>query len=78
MGFQKLLVYRSDFQLAACRRLDVLCDVDNLVRIEIKAYNGVIALRVLRLLLDAQAVSSLVKLGNSVTLGGRSPCNRTP
>ena len=66
---QELLVDRRDLQFAAGGRLDVLGDLDHLVRVEVQADHGVIALGSLGFLFDAQAVAFLVELRDAVALG---------
>ena len=70
---QELLVHRGDFQLATCRRLDIFGHIDDLVGIEIQSHHGVVALRLLGLFLDAEAVAVFIKFGHAVTLGVAHP-----
>ena len=66
--FQELLIDGGYLQLSTRRRLDVFRHLNHLVRIEIQADNRIVTLRVLRFLLDAQAVARLIKLCHSVSL----------
>ena len=65
---QERLVDRRDLQLAAGGRLDPLRDVHHLVGVEIEADDGVVALRLRRLLLDRKAVAVRVELRHAVAL----------
>ncbi len=66
---EELLVDGRDLKLAACRRLDVRGHIHHLVGIEIEAHHGIVALGMLGLLLDGEAVALVVELGHAVALG---------
>ena len=66
---KELLIHRGDFQFSACRGLDVLGHLHHLVGIEVQAHNGVVALRLRRLFLDAHAAPFCVELHHAVALG---------
>ena len=70
---QELLVDGSNLVLATCRGLDMVGYIDNLVGVEVEAHNGVVALGVLGLLLDAEAVALAIELGHTVALGVADP-----
>ena len=57
---QELLVHRGDFKLTSCRGLDMLGHINNFVGIEIESHHGIVALGLLGLLLDAEAVALAV------------------
>ena len=63
------VVDRGDLQLAAGRRLHFLRDADHLVRIEIEAHDGIVALGLLRLLLDGLGIAVGVERDDAVALG---------
>ena len=65
---QKLLVHRGYLQLAPGRRLDPMGDLHNLVRVEVQPCDRIVALRLQRLLLDAEAVAFAVELRHPVAL----------
>ena len=66
---QILLVDGGNLQFAACRGLDVLGNIHHTVRIEIEAHDGIVRLRVLGFLLDAQTVAVGIELGHAIALG---------
>ena len=66
---QKLLVDGGDLQLAASTGLDGLGHLHHLVGVEVEAHHRVVALGLLRLLLDAETVAVPVELGHAVALG---------
>ena len=68
-ALQVFLIDRSDFQFTTCAGLDALGDFHHAVRIEIQAHNGIVRLRLLRLLLDAQAVALIVDFCHAIALG---------
>ena len=70
---EEALVHRRDLQLTACRRFDGLCHVHHLVRVEVQSHHGIVALGLLRLLLDAQAVAVTVELSHAVAFGIAHP-----
>ena len=70
---EELLVDGGDFELAARGGLDASRDVDDLVGVEIKTYDGIIGLGLPGLLLDGKAVAGRVELGDAVTLGVVDP-----
>ena len=65
---QILLVDGRDLQFAALAGLDVLGDLHHAVGIEVEAHDGVVALRMGRFLLDAEAVALAVKLRHAIAL----------
>ena len=65
---EKRLVHRGDLQFAALAGLDVLGDLHHAVGIEVEAHDGVVALRMGRFLLDAEAVALAVKLRHAIAL----------
>ena len=67
------LVHGGDFQLAARGGLDAFRDLHHLVRVEVEADDGVIALRVRRFLFDAEAIAGGVELGYAVAFGVGDP-----
>ena len=64
---QELLVYGGDFQLTTSGWHDMLSYIYHLVWIEIQAYHCIVALRIFRLLFNAQAIALLIKLSNSIS-----------
>ena len=70
---QKHLVDRGNLQLTACRRLDVLGHLHHLVGVEIEPHDGIVALGLLGLFLDAEHTSLGVELGHTVALGVGHP-----
>ena len=65
---QKILVHGGDFQFSAGAGLDMLGHFHHLVGVEVEAHDGVVALGLLGLFLNGEAVAVLVKLGHAVTL----------
>ena len=65
---QIFLVDGGYLQLPSPGRLHVLGNLHHAVRVEIQAHNGVVALWLLRLFLDAEHVSVLVELCNAISL----------
>jgi len=63
------LVDRGDFQLATRTGFDRFSDIDHLIIVEIEAGDGVIALWLDGLFLDADGFTSLVELNHAVALG---------
>ena len=70
---QEGLVDGGDLQLTAGTGLDVLGDIYHLVRVEVQAHDGVVALGLGRLLFDGEAVALLVELGHAVAFGVGDP-----
>ncbi len=70
---QEPLVDARDLQFAAGGGLDALSYLHDLVGVEVDARDGVVALRLGRLLLDAEAVAVFVKLGHAVALRVADP-----
>ena len=62
------MVHSGNLQLPTGRRLYVLGHLHNPVRVKIEPHNGIIALWMGRLLLNAQAVPLRIKLRHTVTL----------
>lgn len=67
--FEEALVDGGDLVFASCRRLDVGCYIDHLVRIEVEADYGIVALRTGWLLFDGEAVAFFVEFYHSIALG---------
>jgi len=66
---QEFLVHGGDFQFTTRTRFDAFGYVHHLVGVEVEAHHGVVALGLLRLLLDAETVAVPVELGHTVALG---------
>ena len=67
------LVHTRDLQLAACRGLDPSGHVDDLIRVEVEADYGVVALGLGGLLLDGDAAPLGVELRHPIALGVTDP-----
>ena len=65
---EELLVHARDLQFSACGRLDLLGYVHYFVGVKIQADHGIVALGLLRLFLDGEAVPIRVELRHAVTL----------
>ena len=70
---QETLVDGGDFQFATCRGFDGLGYVHHLVGVKVETYHSVVALGLLRFLLDAEAVAVFIELGHTVPLGVGHP-----
>ena len=60
------MVNGSYLILTTGRRLDVRCNINDLIGIEIESYYGIVALWFRRLLLNTKAVASFVKLSYTI------------
>ena len=72
-GFEEFLVHGGYFEFSARGRLNMFGHIYHFVGVEIKAYHSIVALGLLRLLLDAQAIALLVKFGHAIALGVADP-----
>ena len=63
---QIALVDGRDFQFSPCRRLYVLGRFDDAVGIEVKSYDGVVALGAFRLFLYAEAFPVCIEFCNAI------------
>ena len=68
VGFEIMLIDRSDFQFPTSRRFDVRCHIHHRIGVEIQAHHGIVGLGVLGLFFDRGALSSFVKGGDAITL----------
>ena len=66
---QIFLVNGCNLEFATGTGFDVLCNLNNAVGIEIQTYDSIVALRLLGLLLNAQAIALGINLGHSITFG---------
>ena len=67
-AIQEFLVHRCYLKFPACGRTDILCNFHHVIWIEIKSDDSIIALRLCRFLLDAEAIAVLVKLRDAIAL----------
>ena len=71
--FEEFLVHGGDFQFSSGAGFDVFGNINYLVGVEVEAHHSVVALGLLRLFFNAEAVALFVKFGHAVTLGVRYP-----
>ena len=71
--FEEFLVHGGDFQFSPGAGPDVFGNIHYLVGVEVEAHHGVVALGLLGLFLNAEAIALFVKFGHAVTLGVRYP-----
>ena len=75
-AYKESLIDSRYLIFSTCRWLDGLCHIYHFVGIEVQANDSIIALRMLWLLFDAQAVAVRIKLCYSVSLGIAYPISK--